>query len=249
MSRQVLNEQTFAPATVRRVAPERVERRMSVNGTIAKALFLLIVTIGFAVLGWNWAANVLVQSGLWFFLGYLLLIALTFAAVNNPRVAPIAGLLYAVLMGTWMGAISRVYEAYYEGIVGQALFASLAVFLATLLLYLVRAIRVTTRFVQVVVAATFALVLVYAFAWFLSIFGIDLLFWEDPGNPVGIAISLGIVLLAAANLFIDFAVIETGVKAGAPKAMEWFSAFGLLTTLVWLYLEVLRLLARVRAAQ
>ena len=248
MSREVLNEQTFAPGSPL-VRTSGRERTMTIGGTVAKAFLFLVVTVIFAAIGWRAAANVLVQSGLWFFLGYLLLIALTFAAAANPRLAAGAGLLYAVLMGTWMGAISRLYEHYYDGVVGLAIFVTLAVFFACLVLYLVRAVRVTGRFVQVVLVATFGVAVVYFFAWILSLFGVDLLFWSDPGNPWGIAIGLAIVIIAALNLLVDFSYIEQGVKAGAPASMEWYAAFGLLTTLVWLYIEVLRLLIRVRAAQ
>jgi uncharacterized YccA/Bax inhibitor family protein len=100
-----------------------------------------------------------------------------------------------------------------------------------------------------VLVATFGVAVLYLFAWIMSLFGVDFRFWSDPGNPWGIAISLAIVVIAALNLLVDFSFIEQGVKAGAPASMEWYAAFGLLTTLVWLYIEVLRLLIRVRAAQ
>jgi uncharacterized YccA/Bax inhibitor family protein len=246
LSRQMLNEETFAaPVTGR--ATERDAGRMTIGGTIVKSGFLVLLTLIFAGVGWKWAADVLVQSGLWFFLAYLGLLALTVAAVHNPKIAAAAGVLYAVLMGTWVGAISRVYDVYYDGIVGQALLATIAVFVGCLVLYSIRAVRVTGRFAQVVMGATLGICLLYLLGWFLSIFGIDLLFIEDPGNPAGIAISLVICIVAAMNLFIDFAVVEGGVKMGAPDAMEWYSAFGLLSTLVWLYVEVLRLIARLRA--
>jgi uncharacterized YccA/Bax inhibitor family protein len=188
-----------------------------------------------------------VRSGFWFFLGYMGLLALTLAAAHNPAVAAAAGILYALLMGTWVGAISRVYDAYYDGIVGQALLATISVFIACLLLCSLRAVRVTGRFIKVVVGATLGIALLYLLGWLLSIFGIDLLFIEDPGNSTGIAISIFISLVAALNLFIDFDFIERGVKAGAPNAMEWYCAFGLLSTIVWLYVELLRLIARLRS--
>jgi uncharacterized YccA/Bax inhibitor family protein len=106
---------------------------------------------------------------------------------------------------------------------------------------------VTRRFVQVVMVAMVGLLFTYLIGWIMSLFGADLLFWTQP-NTVGIAISVGICLLAAANLLIDFAVIEGGVESGAPAVMAWFGAFGLLTTLVWLYLELLRLLALLRSS-
>jgi uncharacterized YccA/Bax inhibitor family protein len=245
LSRQMLNEQTFS-APVRSRVSNRVET-MNVGGTIVKAGFLVILTLGSAAVGWNFAADVVVSSGLWFFLAYLGLLALTVAAAHNPRIAPAAGVLYALLMGTWVGAISRVYDTYYDGIVGQALMATITVFIACLLLYSLRAVRVTGRFVKVVVGATLGIALLYFIGWIMSIFGMDLLFIEDPGNPTGIAISIVISIVAALNLFIDFDFIERGVELGAPDAMEWYSAFALLSTIVWLYVEVLRLIARLRA--
>lgn len=246
MSRQMLNEATFsAPAARGRAVREA--GTMSIGGTIVKSAFLVLLTLICAAFGWKAAADVLVQSGLWFFLGYLGLLALTVAAAHNPAIAAAAGILYALLMGTWVGAISRVYDAYYDGIVAQALLATITVFVACLLLYSLRAVRVTGRFVKVVLAATLGIALLYLLGWFLSIFGIDLLFIEDPGNPTGIVISVIICIVAALNLFIDFAVIEGGVDAGTPDSMEWYSAFGLLSTLVWLYVEVLRLAARLRS--
>jgi len=242
MARQMLNEQTFAGVQAKPAA-----RTMTIGGTVAKTLVLLLVTVGFAGIGWRAAAHVLVTSGLWFFLGYLLLIGLTIAAANNPRIAPVAGLVYAVLTGLWIGAISRVYEAYYDGIVAQALLASLATVLACLVLYLSRAFRLTGKAVRVIVAATVGVGLLYLAGWLLSIFGLDLLFWTDPGNPVGIGISVVICVVAALNLLLDFGFIEAGVTAGAPTSMEWYAAFGLLSTVVWLYLEFLRLIARTRS--
>jgi len=241
MARQMLNERTFAAAPARPVA-----RTMTVGGTVFKTLVLLVVTAGFAGVGWRAAGHVLVTSGLWFFLGYLLLIALTVATAGNPRLALPVGLLYALLTGLWIGAISRVYEVYYDGIVAQALLASLATVLACLILYLSRAFRLTSKAVRVIVGATLGIALLYFAAWIMSIFGLDLLFFTDPGNPVGIAISVAICIVAALNLMLDFGFIEAGVKTGAPKEMEWYAAFGLLSTIVWLYLEFLRLLARTR---
>jgi uncharacterized YccA/Bax inhibitor family protein len=239
----MLNESTFAGVGVRVEAAST----MSVRGTIAKALALFAVTLVSAAAGWRAAADVLVGSGLWFLLGYLLLVALTLAAAANPRIAPVAGLVYGVLMGLWIGAISRVYEAYYDGIVAQALLASLGTFVACLLLYVSGAFRVTARGVKVIVGATLGIGLLYLMGWLLSIFGLDLLFWTDPGNPVGIVISVAICLVAALNLFLDFTFVELGVSGRAPRSMEWYAALGLLSTVVWLYLEVLRLLARTRA--
>lgn len=247
MSKQLLNEKTFSAESVGVFTADRpVTQTMAYGGTIVRSAFFVLITIGFAMVGWRAAADVVTSSGLWFFLGYLLLIALSLAAASNPRLALVAGLLYAGLMGTWMGAISRIYEAYYDGIVGQALLASVATFVACLLLYVFRAVRVTGKFVRVVAIATFGVALMYFAGWIFSLFGVDLLFWTHPSS-VGIVVSVAICIVAALNLILDFAVIERGVESGAPAAMEWFAAFGLLTTLVWLYLEILYLLIRARA--
>ncbi len=249
MAAQVLNDRSFAPETVREVTGGgQTTGAMTYGSVIVRALFLLVLTLGSATLGWRAAGDQRPTSGMWFFLCYILLIAISIAAARNPRLAAVAGVLYAVLMGFWMGSISRLYETYYDGIVAQALLASVTTFLAALLLYASRAVRVTGRFVKIVVIATAGIALLYLFGWIFSLFGVDLLFWTQP-NTLGIAISAAICLLAAANLLIDFAVIEGGVRAGAPRVMSWFAAFGLLTTLVWLYLEILRFLALLRAAR
>jgi uncharacterized YccA/Bax inhibitor family protein len=246
LSKQVLNEQTFSAEHERQLTAGRpVSKKMTYGGTIVRSLFLVIITLGFAAVGWQWAARVATTSGMWFFLGYILLIALTFAAVNNPKIAAVAGIVYAGLMGTWMGSISRIYETYYEGIVGQALLTTVCVFIACLLLYSLRVVRVTGKFIRILIIAIFGISLLYLFGWFVSIFGVRMNFLYN-GSTTGIAISVVISIVAAMSLIADFAVVETGVNAGAPAAFEWYAAFGLQSTLVWLYLEILYLLARIR---
>ena len=182
-----------------------------------KGLFLFAVTCGFAVLGWDQAARVITSSsGPMWLLWYFLLIALTFLGIARPRLAPIGGLVYSVLMGLWVGGISRVYDAAYDGIVAQALLATLAVVLVCYVLYAFGVVKVTNRFVLVVVAATFGIGLVYLTGWILSILGVNLLFWSHP-TTAGIVISLIICVVAALNLFIDYAVIDKGIRNGAPE--------------------------------
>jgi uncharacterized YccA/Bax inhibitor family protein len=112
-------------------------------------------------------------------------------------------------------------------------------------LYALGVVKVTRRFVLVVVGATLGIAVMYMTAWIITLFGASLTFWTDP-SPTGIAISVVICIVAALNLFIDFAVIDSGITAGAPTFMEWYSSWGLLATVVWLYLEILLLLARLR---
>lgn len=247
MAQQMINEQTFSPASIAELKTgARSTRGMTVAGTVLKSLVLFVITCASAVVGWSYAARVIeATSGPSWLLGYFLLIALSFLAIANPRLAPLGGLVYAVLMGLWVGGISQVYEIAYDGIVAQALMATMAIVLVCLVLYAFGLVKVSRRFVLVVVAATLGIGLLYLTAWILSIFGVDLRFWTDP-SPTGIAISVVICIVAALNLFIDFAVIDHGVSGSAPAFMEWYSAWGLLATVVWLYLEVLYLLARLR---
>ncbi len=247
MAQQMINEQTFSADRIRELSGEgAVARRMSIGGTVVKTLVLFALTCAFASVGWSRADSVIhATSGPSWLLGYILLIALSFLAIANPRLAPIGGFVYAVLMGLWVGAISKVYEVAYDGIVAQALLATMATVLVCLILYAFGVVKVTRRFVLVVVAATLGIGLMYLVAWILSIFGVSLRLWTDP-SPTGIAISVVICIVAALNLFIDFAVIDQGVANGAPSFMEWYSAWGILATVVWLYLEVLYLLARLQ---
>jgi len=247
LAQQMINEQTFSPESIEGLKTGAGSARgMTVAGTVLKSLVLFVLTCASAVVGWDHAARVIdATSGPSWLLGYFLLIALSFLAIANPRLAPLGGIVYAVLMGLWVGGISQVYEVAYDGIVAQALMATMATVLVCLVLYAFGLVKVSGRFVLVVVAATLGIGLLYLTAWILSIFGVDLLFWTDP-SPAGIAISVVICIVAALNLFIDFAVVDRGVSGGAPAFMEWYSAWGLLATVVWLYLEVLYLLARLR---
>ncbi len=247
MSSQMLNDHTFAPASTPSAKAEAAASTMSLNGTIFKSLALLSLTVLFGAMGWRVGLEWFSASsgGLWWLVGYFLLIGLTIAAASNPDLALPVGLLYAVLMGFWMGAVSRVYEEEYDGIVTQALLASICSFLVCLVLYLSKAVRVTPKLTRVIVTATLAILLMYIVSWILSIFGVDLLLFTAP-STVGIALSIGICVVAALNLFLDFAIIERGIDQRAPATMEWYAALGLLSTLVWLYAEVLRLLALLR---
>jgi uncharacterized YccA/Bax inhibitor family protein len=264
MSQAVLNEKTFAPdnlAAGYAAMPSTTDYApmsqttqgipsvpsiprsgtMTVGGTVAKTLVFLALTLAFASVGWNAAASVLNTSPLLFFGGFILLIALSYAATKNPKLAAVVGVVYAILMGTWMGAISRIYNEVYDGIVLQAVAASLSVFIVCLGLYASRVVKVTARFQAVVITATVGVLVLYLGSFVLSLFGVN--FLNQPGSPLAIGISVVICIIAALNLFLDFKFIEQGATTGAPKAMEWLGAFGLLTTLVWLYLEMLRLLA------
>jgi uncharacterized YccA/Bax inhibitor family protein len=156
--------------------------------------------------------------------------------------------VYAAMQGLFLGAISAVFEAVYPGIVIQALALSVGVLAVMLFLYGTGIIRATEKFRIAVVAATGAVCLVYVVGLVVSLFGGRLPFIHE-GGVVGVVFSLVVVVIAAMNLILDFDFIERGVKGEAPKYMEWYGGFSLLVTLIWMYLEILRLLAKTRGGR
>jgi uncharacterized YccA/Bax inhibitor family protein len=214
---------------------------------VTRAMVLILVVIALAAVGWHYAPQFLsVTSSLWFLVGYLILLGLTIMVVRNPAIALGVGLVFAIINGMWIGSISRVYEEWYDGVVGKALIGTLAVAAAVLLLFLLTPYRATSRFVQIVAALTVGIGLFYLIVWIMSLFGgnVDFLYGT---SPLATILSLFFMGVAAANLLIDFTQIERGVQLGAPRAMEWYSALGVVSTLVWLYLEMLRFLAAASA--
>lgn len=163
----------------------------------------------------------------------------------KPQLARITAPLYAAAEGFFLGAISAIFGAQFQGIVAQAVLATFGVFLVMLVLYGLRILRATPKFVKGVIAATFGIAFMYLAMFILNLFGVADGFWSS-GSPLGIIISVVVVCVAALNLILDFDFIEQGSKAGLPRYMDWYGAFGLLVTLIWLYLEMLRLLARLR---
>jgi uncharacterized YccA/Bax inhibitor family protein len=145
-----------------------------------------------------------------------------------------------------VGVASRYYDAAYDGIVLQAVLATLSVFLVMLVLYTTRIVKVTPRFAMGVIAGMGGLLVLYATLWLLSLFGANVAFLYQP-TPVGIVVSVGIVVLAALNLPLNFDFIERAAAVGAPRYMQWYGAFGLMLALIWLYLSILRFLALTRA--
>jgi len=181
----------------------------------------------------------------WMFLAVLVGVGFAFLGILKPKLARFAAPLYAIAYGIVLGAISAVYNNSYDGIVVQAVLATMGVFLVMLFLYATRIVKVTPRFALVVIAATGGIFLMYLVGALASLFGADIRFWDEP-SPLGIGISLVIVVVAALNLALDFDFIERAVKAKAPAYMEWTAALGVTVTIVWLYLELLRLLALLR---
>ena len=214
---------------------------MSLQGVINKTGILLLLCFGAA--GFAWTHPDL--------RGPLLLVGLiggfiaSMVGIFKPATSPIAAPIYAVLEGLCLGAISQLLEVRYPGIAVNAMMLTFGVLGSMLVLYTTRTIRVTSGLIKGVVAATAAVMLVYVVDIGLSFFGIRMPLLNESG-PLGIGISLVIVGIAAFNLLIDFAVVEDGVSRGSPRYMEWYCGMALLITLVWLYLELLRLLSKLR---
>jgi uncharacterized YccA/Bax inhibitor family protein len=219
-------------------------RVMTVQGTVVKTAVLLVILLAAAVYTWSQAAagaplayGLLVAGSLG---GLVTAVVTTF----RPQWSPVTAPLYAGLQGLVMGAVSAVFEAMYPGVVIRAVGLSIGVLAVMLFVYGTRIIRATERFKIGLVAATGAVFLVYLVDMVLSLFGAHVPFIHQSGW-VGIGFSLIVVIIAALNLILDFDFIEQGAKLEAPRYMEWYGGFSLLVTLVWMYLEILRLLAKV----
>ena len=229
--------------------------RMTVNGTISRAglLLALVLITG----GWTWfhfrtiaagqgvsAALAATSPFLWG--GMIAGLVLALATAFKPRWSPLSAPLYALAEGTALGGISAIFELRYPGIVVQAVLASVGVLGLMLVLYRSGIIKLTDKFRRGVVAATGGIMLLYLAEWGLSAFTHYSIPFVNGGGALGIGFSVVVVCLAALNFVLDFDLIERGTAAGAPRYMEWYCAFALLVTLVWLYLELLRLLSKAR---
>ena len=231
----VLRAETFAGVRV-----SSVSERMTIEGTTYKSIALLLFV--FCGTMFTWSAEVSLGWTLAGAFGGLIVAMVT---IFKHSWAPFTAPLYAVLEGLFLGGISFYCERHFPGIVFNAVCLTFGTLFCMLLAYQVGLIKVTQKFRMGVVAATGAIFLVYMVSIVLSLFGTQMPFIHDAG-PIGIGISLFIVVIAALNLALDFDLIEQGAAQGAPKYMEWFGAFALLVTLVWLYLEILHLLMKLR---
>jgi uncharacterized YccA/Bax inhibitor family protein len=220
--------------------------RMTVRGTVNKTFILTAILLLAGYFPWKTAAagdtsmlGLFVIGGA--IGGFILAMITTFASKYAPVTAP----LYAAFEGLFIGGISIMFEMRYPGIVFQAVVLTIAVLVALLLAYTSGFIKATENFKLGVVAATGGIFILYLASFILGFFGVHMSFMHDS-SPLSIGISVVIVIIAALNLVLDFDFIERGAEAGAPKHMEWYGAFGLIVTLVWLYVEILRLLAKLR---
>ena len=240
----VLGESTFLDAGAGTVV-RRDGDAMSLNGTVNKTAFLLVVVLATAMFTWS-KAYAGEPLGPYVWGGALGGLALALATVFRKTWAPVTAPLYAAAEGLFIGAISAVFEQRYPGIVMQSVGLTFGTLAALLLAYRSGLVRATENFKLGVVAATGGIALLYLVNLGMHLFGFGGMAFIHEGGWVGIGFSAVVVVIAALNLVLDFDFIEQGVERGAPKYMEWYGAFGLLVTLVWLYLEILRLLSKSR---
>lgn len=218
------------------------EGTMTVSSTINKSFTLLLLLLSTALVSWWLVGNgynpmlFTIGGGV---IGLILVLVASFKPTTSPYTAP----AYALFEGLFIGGISAVFEAMYPGLVIQAVSATFVTFLVCFGLYKYQIVKVTETFKSVVVAATMAIFAFYLISWIASFF-INFQPIHHGNSLMSIGISVFVIVIAALNLFLDFDMIEKGAQARAPKYMEWFSAMGLMITLVWLYVEFLRLLSK-----
>lgn len=236
-SNPILNDKTF-----QKVGTQTSEGAMTINGTIGKMAFLLALVIASAVYAWGAPARN--QNILPLFYGGLIAGILIFIVimVKNEWAQYLAP-GYALAKGLTLGILSVLFHNLYNGIIYQAVGLTFGVFIAMLILYRTRIIRVTEKFRTIVMTAMAGIAIFYMMAWILRMFSIDIPFLHE-GSVIGVVFSLVVVAVAALRLALDFDYIEQGAAQRAPKYVEWLASFGLLVTLVWLYLEILQLLAK-----
>ena len=224
------------------------ENIMTIQGTVNKTGILLALTLIAAAWTWNnfFAGGTPAAVAPWtligVFGGFIVALITIFKKTWSPVTAPV----YAVFEGLFLGGISATFEAQFPGIVIQSVGLTFGTLLCLLMAYRSGLIKVTENFKLGVVSATGAIALFYFATMILGFFGIRMPFIHESGL-IGIGLSVFIVIIAALNLVLDFDFIEQGSATGVPKYMEWYAAFGLMVTLIWLYLEILRLLSKLRS--
>ena len=218
--------------------------QMTLGGTVNKtalSLFILLIAASYV---WNrGAADPALPA--WIIGGVIGGLVMAIATIVKKTWAPVTTPAYAAFEGLALGGISVVFESRYPGLVSQAVFLTFGTLAALLLAYRSGLVKATENFKLGVVAATGGIALIYLLSFVLGFFGMSVPVIHSS-STWGILFSMFVVVIAALNLVLDFDFIETGVERGSPKYMEWYGAFGLLVTLVWLYLEILNLLAKLQ---
>jgi len=219
---------------------------MTLQGTVNKTGLLLLCVVATAAWTWGLSHSPAPEAALpWMIGGVFGGFIVALVTIFKQNWAPLTGPVYALLEGLALGGISAMFERAYPGVAMQAVGLTFGTLFVMLLAYKTGMIRATQGFKLGVIAATGGIAVFYLVEMVLSFFHVNVPAVNGSG-ALGIGFSLFVVIIAALNLVLDFGMIETGVQGGAPKYMEWYGAFGLMVTLIWLYLEILRLLGKVR---
>lgn len=244
---------TLSQKIFSRSASELSTETMTVRGAINKFGFLLLMVIAGAAFVWHQyytpysladaQSSVTTYIMVGVFGGLICALAISFKPNWAPYLAPAYGILEGLFLGGISAVLNDAFSEKYPGLVLQAVGLTFGVAIAMFLLYNFRIIKATEKFKSVIVSATMGIAIFYLLTLVLRMFNVNMPFMYDA-SPLGIGISLFVIAIAALNLILDFDMIERGADVGAPKFMEWYGAFGLLVTMVWLYLEILKLLAR-----
>lgn len=215
---------------------------MTVQGTVNKTFIMLLLVLLTGTITWKMILAGNAAGGALITFGAIAGFITALIAIFKPNTIHITAPIYALFEGLVIGGISALFSTFYNGIIFQAVGITIAIFLAMLIMYKLRILKASAGFVKMLFIATAGIALYYLVAIIASFFGADFTVFAMP-RGLGLGIQLFIVGIAALNLILDFNYIEQGSAQGLPKKMEWYGAFGLLVTLIWLYIEVLRLLA------
>ena len=228
---------------------------MTVRGSIQKFGFLLLMVFAGAAYTWKLYYELKVPTMMtlmWVGLigGFISGLVISFKPTTAKWLSPAYGLLEGLMLGAFSAIINDSFKTKYPDIVLQAVMLTFAVAFSMFLLYNFRIIKPTQKFKAIIISASVAIALLYLVYWVLAIFHVDIPFmsWTDS-SPLGIGINLFVIGIAALSLILDFERIEVGAQMGAPKYMEWYGAFGLLVTMVWLYIQILKLLSRIASSR
>ena len=236
----VLKESAFAGAIP-------TGETMTIQGTVNKTGLLLLFVVATAAWTWGLSHSPTPEAVYpWMFGGAIGGFVVALVTIFKKEWSPISAPIYALLEGLFLGGISAIFEKSYPGIAMQAISLTFGVLFVLLLAYKMRIVQATRGFKLGVIAATGGIAIVYLINMVMSLFFHTQMSFLYASTPLGIGISLFVVIIASLNLIIDFDMIETGARMGAPKYMEWYGAFGLMVTLIWLYMEMLRLLSKIR---
>ncbi|MDA7810306.1 Bax inhibitor-1/YccA family protein [Flavobacteriaceae bacterium] len=237
-----LSSKTFENAIRTNRGPIIKDDVMTIKGTVDKTAICLVLLISAGYFSFEENSTTLMIGG---FIGGLIMLIVT---IFKKHLSPITVPLYALFQGLLLGGISFMYGQLYDGIVFNAIMITLSILISLLFAYRSGIIKATENFKLGVFAATGGIVLVYIFSFIASFFGAGFSIMNPSnGSLLSIGFSLLVIVIASLNLVLDFDFIEEGAEKGAPKYMEWYGAFGLLVTLIWLYLEILRFLAKLNS--